>query len=202
MELDYPKKIQPKTASVLFISASLLSEAQNGRTLCREGRRNVGGRSNPDPVFQRLGAEGKGLQLHLDYPATVSDFFCGDPLRLQQVLTNLLGNAVKFTQHGEVCLKVSGEPGAVRLAVKDTGIGIAADRLEKIFEPFAQADASMSRRFGGTGLGTTISRQLVELMGGDDIMEMVASNALDKLLQDVSRETANLINMKAARKAR
>ncbi|MGP9825527.1 PAS domain S-box protein [Ectopseudomonas khazarica] len=115
---------------------------------------------------QRLGAEGKGLQLHLDYPATVSDFFCGDPLRLQQVLTNLLGNAVKFTQHGEVCLKVSGEPGAIRLAVKDTGIGIAADRLEKIFEPFAQADASMSRRFGGTGLGTTISRQLVELMGG------------------------------------
>lgn len=115
---------------------------------------------------QRLTAESKGLQLHLDYPSTVGDFFSGDPLRLQQVLTNLLGNAVKFTQQGEVRLKVSGEPGAMRLAVKDTGIGIAADRLEKIFEPFAQADASMSRRFGGTGLGTTISRQLVELMGG------------------------------------
>ncbi|WP_234035837.1 PAS domain S-box protein [Ectopseudomonas mendocina] len=115
---------------------------------------------------QRLAAESKGLQLHLDYPATVTDFFCGDPLRLQQVLTNLLGNAVKFTLRGEVCLRVTGEPGAMRLSVKDTGIGIAADRLEKIFEPFAQADASMSRRFGGTGLGTTISRQLVELMGG------------------------------------
>lgn len=115
---------------------------------------------------QRLTAESKGLQLHLDYPATTNEFFCGDPLRLQQVLTNLLGNAVKFTLHGEVRLKVTGEPGAMRLAVKDTGIGIAADRLEKIFEPFAQADASMSRRFGGTGLGTTISRQLVELMGG------------------------------------
>jgi PAS domain S-box-containing protein len=115
---------------------------------------------------QRLAAESKGLQLHLEYPATVAEFFCGDPLRLQQVLTNLLGNAVKFTLHGEVRLKVTGEPGAMRLAVQDTGIGIAADRLEKIFEPFAQADASMSRRFGGTGLGTTISRQLVELMGG------------------------------------
>lgn len=115
---------------------------------------------------QRLAAESKGLQLHLDYPGTVGDFFCGDPLRLQQVLTNLLGNAVKFTQQGEVRLQVSGESGAMRLAVRDTGIGIAADRLEKIFEPFAQADASMSRRFGGTGLGTTISRQLVELMGG------------------------------------
>lgn len=115
---------------------------------------------------QRLAAESKGLQLHLDYPLTVPDFFCGDPLRIQQVLTNLLGNAVKFTPAGEVRLQVSGEPGAMRLAVKDTGIGIAADRLEKIFEPFAQADASMSRRFGGTGLGTTISRRLVELMGG------------------------------------
>jgi len=115
---------------------------------------------------QCLAAESKGLQLYLDYPPTLNEFFCGDPLRLQQVLTNLLGNAVKFTLQGEVCLKVSGEPGAMRLAVKDTGIGIAADRLEKIFEPFAQADASMSRRFGGTGLGTTISRQLVELMGG------------------------------------
>ncbi|WP_061239215.1 PAS domain S-box protein [Ectopseudomonas composti] len=115
---------------------------------------------------QCLAAESKGLQLYLDYPPTLNEFFCGDPLRLQQVLTNLLGNAVKFTLQGEVCLKVSGDPGAMRLAVKDTGIGIAADRLEKIFEPFAQADASMSRRFGGTGLGTTISRQLVELMGG------------------------------------
>lgn len=82
------------------------------------------------------------------------------------MLTNLLGNAVKFTERGEVRLVISGVPGALRLAIRDTGIGIAADRLERIFDPFAQADASMSRRFGGTGLGTTISRQLVELMGG------------------------------------
>lgn len=115
---------------------------------------------------QRLTAENKGLSLHLEYPAEVDEYFCGDPLRLQQVLTNLLGNAVKFTQQGEVRVRVSGKAGAMRLAVLDTGIGIAAERLEKIFEPFAQADASMSRRFGGTGLGTTISRQLVELMGG------------------------------------
>lgn len=115
---------------------------------------------------QRLTAENKGLSLHLDYPPDVDEYFCGDPLRLQQVLTNLLGNAVKFTPQGEVRVRVSGKAGAMRLAVSDTGIGIASDRLEKIFEPFAQADASMSRRFGGTGLGTTISRQLVELMGG------------------------------------
>jgi PAS domain S-box-containing protein len=115
---------------------------------------------------QRLSAENKGLTLQLDYPAQLLEFYRGDALRLQQVLTNLLGNAVKFTSEGRVCLHVQGEPGAIRLIVEDSGIGIAADRLEKIFEPFAQADASMSRRFGGTGLGTTISRQLVELMGG------------------------------------
>ncbi|MCR4510241.1 PAS domain S-box protein [Pseudomonas sp. 32.2.56] len=115
---------------------------------------------------QRLAAENKGLALQLEYPAQLPEFYRGDALRLQQVLTNLLGNAVKFTAQGRVCLHVQGEPGAIRLIVEDTGIGIAADRLEKIFEPFAQADASMSRRFGGTGLGTTISRQLVELMGG------------------------------------
>lgn len=115
---------------------------------------------------QRLAAENKGLALQLEYPVQLLEFYRGDALRLQQVLTNLLGNAVKFTAQGRVCLHVQGEPGAIRLIVEDTGIGIAADRLEKIFEPFAQADASMSRRFGGTGLGTTISRQLVELMGG------------------------------------
>ncbi|WCD78412.1 PAS domain S-box protein [Pseudomonas sp. TUM22785] len=115
---------------------------------------------------QRLGAEKKGLALHLEYAAHLGDFFKGDPLRLQQVITNLLGNAVKFTERGEVRLVVDGAPGALRVAIHDTGIGIAEDRLEKIFDPFAQADASMSRRFGGTGLGTTISRQLVELMGG------------------------------------
>ncbi|BBT17438.1 hypothetical protein WP8S17C03_34870 [Metapseudomonas otitidis] len=115
---------------------------------------------------QRLGAERKGLSLELDYAEHLGDYFRGDPLRLQQVVTNLLGNAVKFTERGRVRLVVDGAPGALRLAIHDTGIGIAADRLEKIFDPFAQADASMSRRFGGTGLGTTISRQLVELMGG------------------------------------
>jgi len=114
----------------------------------------------------RLSAERKGLNLQIDYGQRAGEYFQGDPLRLQQVLTNLLGNAVKFTERGEVRLVVSGEPGALRLAIRDTGIGIAADRLERIFDPFAQADASMSRRFGGTGLGTTISRQLVELMGG------------------------------------
>ena len=114
----------------------------------------------------RLGAESKGLSLSLDYQQSLGDYFKGDPLRIQQVLTNLVGNAVKFTESGWVRLEVSGVPGQVQLAVRDSGIGIAEDRVQHIFDPFAQADASMSRRFGGTGLGTTIARQLTELMGG------------------------------------
>ncbi len=115
----------------------------------------------------RLSAEAKGLTLELDYPAQLGEHFQGDPLRIQQVLTNLLGNAVKFTEQGWIRLELRAGPAdELHFAVRDSGIGIAADRLQRIFEPFAQADASMSRRFGGTGLGTTIARQLTELMGG------------------------------------
>jgi signal transduction histidine kinase/HPt (histidine-containing phosphotransfer) domain-containing protein/ActR/RegA family two-component response regulator len=114
----------------------------------------------------RLPAEHKGIALTLDLAADLPQFFRGDALRLQQVLTNLLGNAVKFTERGEVRVVIDGDTGQLRIAVHDTGIGIEADRLERIFKPFSQADASMSRRFGGTGLGTTIARQIVELMGG------------------------------------
>jgi CheY-like chemotaxis protein/two-component sensor histidine kinase len=114
---------------------------------------------------QSLNAGRKGLYLKLDYQA--GEHFKGDPLRIQQVVLNLLSNAVKFTQTGGVMLRVQ-QPAqeSVTVLVEDTGIGIEADRIDKIFEPFTQADSSMTRRFGGTGLGTTISRQLVELMGG------------------------------------
>jgi len=96
----------------------------------------------------------------------------GDALRLNQVLINLVGNAIKFTEQGEVALSVrsfpSGEPGKIKLffSVRDTGIGIARDKQSLIFSPFLQADTSTSRRYGGSGLGLTISRRLVELMGG------------------------------------
>jgi two-component system sensor histidine kinase/response regulator len=115
----------------------------------------------------RLGAAAKGLGLALDYPDELPEFFLGDALRLQQVLLNLLGNAIKFTEQGQVRLAVRYQGQTLRVDVVDTGIGIPADRLERIFDPFSQADASMTRRFGGTGLGTTIARQLVQLMGGE-----------------------------------
>ena len=116
---------------------------------------------------QRIQAERKGLQLRQHIAPQVPAYLKGDALRIQQVLTNLVGNAVKFTEHGHVSLNATYDQGTLRLSVQDSGIGISPQQIERIFDPFAQADASTTRRYGGTGLGTTISRQLVELMGGD-----------------------------------
>ncbi|MBR7799833.1 PAS domain S-box protein [Undibacterium fentianense] len=114
----------------------------------------------------RINAQAKALPLILDYPDSTPEYFRGDALRIQQILLNLVGNAIKFTEKGQVVLHVHLHQEQLHLTVQDTGIGIASDRISHIFDPFAQADASMSRRFGGTGLGTTIARQLIELMHG------------------------------------
>ena len=114
----------------------------------------------------RIHAGKKGLALQCVTAERVPPYLRGDALRLQQVLLNLLGNALKFTERGHVLLRLDYHDGTLVIEVEDTGIGIAAQHLERIFDPFAQADASTTRQFGGTGLGTTISRQLVELMGG------------------------------------
>ncbi|KQV90822.1 transcriptional regulator [Massilia sp. Root351] len=111
-------------------------------------------------------ARAKGLAMEVGYAPQLPVRLHGDELRMRQILTNLLDNAIKFTAHGGVALHAALRDGQLHLTVRDTGIGIAPDRLEAIFDPFTQADPSMTRRYGGTGLGTTISRQLVQLMGG------------------------------------
>ena len=112
-------------------------------------------------------AEAKKLDLHvdcaLDSPATCQ----GDVLRLRQVLLNLLSNAVKFTESGSVKLDVERQAHWLVFRVSDTGIGMSEDQLVQLFEPFQQADGSITRRFGGAGLGLVISKRLLELMGGD-----------------------------------
>ncbi|QQS55568.1 MAG: response regulator [Candidatus Competibacteraceae bacterium] len=123
-----------------------------------------------------LRAQQKGLELILylgpDVPVTVE----GDAHRLQQVLTNLAGNAIKFTERGQVVIAIDTDPdrpasGYLRFAVTDTGIGIPFDKQQQIFKAFTQADGAITRKYGGTGLGLTISRRLVELMGGQLALE-------------------------------
>jgi PAS domain S-box-containing protein len=123
-------------------------------------------------------AHAKGLELVVDVAADIPRLR-GDPGRLRQVLANLLGNAVKFTSSGRVvvsaCVIGETEEGTtVRIEVDDTGIGVSPELMSKIFEPFAQADSSTNRQYGGTGLGLTITRQLVDLMGGDFGLDSLA----------------------------
>jgi two-component system, sensor histidine kinase and response regulator len=118
-----------------------------------------------------LRASDKGLEIAFSIPPSVPDVLVGDPGRLRQIIVNLVGNAIKFTDAGEVVLnvdQVSRDDGELTLhfAVCDTGIGIAREQQETLFQAFSQADSSMSRRYGGTGLGLAISSQLVEMMGG------------------------------------
>ncbi|WP_405600027.1 MULTISPECIES: MHYT domain-containing protein [unclassified Pseudoalteromonas] len=114
-----------------------------------------------------LEAKKKNLSLTLNIKESVRTTYCGDADRLRQILTNLIGNAIKFTQRGAVTVTISTtQNGHLFFEVQDTGIGIVEDRRQAIFQPFEQADGTTTRRFGGTGLGTTISKQLVELMGG------------------------------------
>ena len=99
-------------------------------------------------------------------PAVVSD-----PGKLRQILVNLLGNAVKYTEHGEIVASVRDDGGVVALEVRDTGIGIASQDMDKVFDPFWQADQTATRRTGGSGLGLSVTRRLAHLLGGDVSVE-------------------------------
>jgi signal transduction histidine kinase/CheY-like chemotaxis protein len=127
-------------------------------------------------VAQR--ATDKGLEFLFDSDPDVPQELVGDPLRLAQILTNLVNNAVKFTEQGQISIAVRrvahvGEKAQLRFAVADTGIGMSVEQAAKLFQPFTQADGSTTRKYGGTGLGLTIAKRLVELMGGQMQVESV-----------------------------
>jgi signal transduction histidine kinase/DNA-binding NarL/FixJ family response regulator len=116
-------------------------------------------------------ASERGLAIESEIATDVSPWLSGDPVRLRQVLINLLGNALKFTEKGKLTVRIARDPGgsdpaSLLVGVSDTGIGIPQDKLENIFESFSQADSSTTRKYGGTGLGLSISKKLVEAMGG------------------------------------
>jgi signal transduction histidine kinase/ActR/RegA family two-component response regulator len=118
----------------------------------------------------RVRAQAKGLELVSESSAALPTHLLGDPNRLRQVLTNLIGNAIKFTAHGRITVgwEIRSEPAySVRFWVRDTGIGIPVDKQRSVFDAFTQADSSTTRNYGGTGLGLTISSSLVRLLGGE-----------------------------------
>ena len=135
-----------------------------------------------EPGMKSFGARAfqRGLELNYSVQAQVPEILVGDPGRLNQILTNLVGNAIKFTEYGEVFVEVVQESEAdgqvcLHFSVRDTGIGIPVEKQAGIFDAFTQADSSTTRRFGGSGLGLTISRRLVGMMGGRIWLESVAA---------------------------
>ena len=137
-------------------------------------------RDSFEPVMKALGvrASERGLELNYSVQPEVPEVLIGDPGRLRQILNNLVGNAVKFTDRGEVFVEVARESESADkvclcFSVRDTGIGIPVEKQDRIFDAFTQADSSTTRSYGGTGLGLTISRRLVEMMGGRIWLESV-----------------------------
>lgn len=116
--------------------------------------------------LMRFKAEGKGVKFQFATDTLIPDLICSDPVRLRQILSNMVGNAIKFTDKGNVDLRVAFENPILKFTVKDTGVGISKDQESRLFQPFTQADTSTTRKFGGTGLGLVLSKRLAERLGG------------------------------------
>jgi len=174
MQRDYAGTVRDSATALLTIINDILdfSKVEAGKLELESIDMNL--RASIEDVARLLAiqAHAKGLEVTAHIDPGLPQFVLGDPGRLRQILLNLGGNAVKFTQHGEIAIDVraveSDPTGTlVRCEVRDTGIGIPQERLDALFKPFSQVDASTTRRFGGTGLGLSIVRRLVELMGGE-----------------------------------
>ena len=175
---DYVDKINSATKSLLGVINDILdfSKIEANRLEIESIPFNLGEVLHGIANLFNLKARASGVELAIGAQPDVPNRLVGDPLRLSQVLSNLVGNAIKFTAHGEIALTVAvakdtgdtNNVGAVtlRFAVRDTGLGLTAEQLAGLFTPFTQADTSTTRKYGGTGLGLAISKQLVEHMGG------------------------------------
>jgi len=170
---EYLSMVQESGQSLLALINDILdlSKIEAGKLELDHVPFNLRERVGDVMKMMALRAHAKGLELACRIEQDVPDLVVGDPTRLSQILINLVGNATKFTDEGEIVLRVTCDNckdgvAELKFTVGDTGIGIAEDKLARIFDAFTQADASTTRRFGGTGLGLTISSRLVHLMGG------------------------------------
>ncbi|MBY0576783.1 MAG: response regulator [Gallionellaceae bacterium] len=170
---DYLQKIHSSAKSLLGIINDILdfSKIEAGKIGMEQMRFELEDVMNNLATVISTKAEEKGLELLFEIPSNVYPSFIGDPLRLGQVLINLAGNAVKFTEKGEVLVlaevdQETPDDVVLRFTIRDSGIGMTQEQAGKIFQAFTQADTTTTRKFGGTGLGLSISKQLVELMNG------------------------------------
>jgi PAS domain S-box-containing protein len=171
---NYLSKIHTSSKALLSIINDILdySKVEAGRLELDQTELCLGDLLENVADLFNVRAEEKGIELVLDIAPDVPEHVVGDPLRIGQVMNNLVGNAVKFTEHGEIAIKVEQLErkdgiSTLRFSVRDTGIGMSDEQVARLFHAFTQADSSITRRFGGTGLGLTISQKLVERMGGE-----------------------------------
>jgi PAS domain S-box-containing protein len=169
-------KLSGKNLLSLISDILDLSKIEAGKIIVELSEFSLHHCINDVALMQKTVIFGKGLKLDVEVPGDIPHILIGDQLRIKQILLNLLGNAVKFTNQGIIGIKVKllelhGDSLIIQIAVHDTGVGITTDSIDKIFMPFTQEDGSISRRYGGTGLGLTISRRLAELLGGGIAVE-------------------------------
>ena len=174
VQRDYAERVLTSAESLLTIINDILdfSKVESGKVILEHIDFVFGTLVEEAAALLAERAQSKGLEMACIIDPAIPETLGGDPGRLRQVVTNLLGNAIKFTPAGEVVLRaflVEDGPAdaTIRIEVTDTGIGIAPDARERLFQSFSQADSSTTRKFGGTGLGLAISKRLVELMGGE-----------------------------------
>jgi PAS domain S-box-containing protein len=171
---EYAESIKRSADSLLLLINDILDISRIEAGKLRLDRVNFPLKTKVDETASlfALQARAKGIEFLCEIPENLPELVVGDPGRLGQVLTNLLGNAIKFTEHGRIgvmleALGQTAEEVVVRFVVHDTGIGISPRQQERLFESFTQGDDSSTKKYGGTGLGLAISKQLVELMGGE-----------------------------------
>jgi PAS domain S-box-containing protein len=166
---DRLKVIEVSGVTLLRLLDDLLdlSKMEAGKIQLESGVFDLGEIAEGAQALFAALTQDKDVALHLTLDASAQGHWLGDPNRVRQVLHNLVSNAVKFTDYGSVVVDICHDGQAVVLSVRDTGIGIAPESLAYVFDKFVQVDASMTRRYGGSGLGLTITRDLVELMGGN-----------------------------------